>query len=396
MRPVLLALLAGGWIVAAVLLWQTSVPGLDLPDVELREHFTASELADAERIDRFFRLTFALSLVATLVVLALYAAFGARFARESAAGRIGTGMLLGMLGLGLVWFAAVPFEVADLWWARRNDLAEDSYVELVLGSFLALGGEFLFISFALLVVMGLARLVGERWWIPGAAVFAGLVLLFTFVAPYLLPGQERLDDPQLVADARRAAFAQGAAPVPVYVLDIPGETEEPNAGAVGLGPTRRILVWDSLLAGDFDAGELFTVLAHETAHHARDHLWKSVAWFALFALPGALVIARVARRRGGMADPRAVPLVLFVFVLLTTAALPLDNAFSRRMEAEADWVALETTSDPDAARRLFEDFSTLVHTDPSPPTWAFVLAQTHPTLEERLAMVDAWEAEQGR
>ncbi|MGI9111807.1 MAG: hypothetical protein ACR2GT_06390 [Gaiellaceae bacterium] len=45
-------------------------------------------------------------------MLALYAWRGAGFARESAAGRIGTGMLLGMIGLALVWLSQVPFRLA--------------------------------------------------------------------------------------------------------------------------------------------------------------------------------------------------------------------------------------------------------------------------------------------
>ena len=54
---------------------------------------------------------------------------GARFARESAAGRIGTGMLLGMIGLALVWLSQVPFGLAELWWDRRYDQAEVGYLE---------------------------------------------------------------------------------------------------------------------------------------------------------------------------------------------------------------------------------------------------------------------------
>ena len=57
-------------------------------------------------------------------------AAGARFARESAAGPIGTGMLLGMLGLGLVWLVQLPFTLLDVWWARRYDLTESGYLDV--------------------------------------------------------------------------------------------------------------------------------------------------------------------------------------------------------------------------------------------------------------------------
>ncbi len=77
-----------------MLLWQSSVPGdLRLPNLDVRGYFGAVELEEARDYQRFVRVNFILTQVALLVVLGLYAVFGPRFARESAAGRIGTGML---------------------------------------------------------------------------------------------------------------------------------------------------------------------------------------------------------------------------------------------------------------------------------------------------------------
>ena len=83
-----------------------------------------------------------------------------RYARESAAGPIGTGMLLGMLGLAIVWIAQLPFTVAALWWQRRHDVSEVGYFEYVFGDWLALGGTFVAVCLALLIVMALARWLG--------------------------------------------------------------------------------------------------------------------------------------------------------------------------------------------------------------------------------------------
>ena len=63
------------------------------------------------------------------------------------------------------------------------------------------------------------------------------------------------------------------------------------------------------------------------------------------------------------------------------------------MESEADWKALETTHDPAAARGLFREFAVTSLGDPSPPTWAYLLLQTHPTLAQRVAMANAWAEE---
>src|SRR5438552_16743147 len=100
--------------------------------------------------------------------------------RGSAAGPIGTGFLLGMLGLALVWLAQLPFGVVDLWWARRHDVVHIGYVEWLVDDFFGLGGEFLYLCLALLIVMGLARLVRQAWWIPGSLAFVPLAGLVAF------------------------------------------------------------------------------------------------------------------------------------------------------------------------------------------------------------------------
>ena len=258
-------------------------------------------------------------------------------------------MLLGMLGFAFVWIAELPFGLAQLWWDRRHDVSEQGYIEWALNSFLGLGGTFLFICVAIGIVMALARPLRERWWIPGAAVFVGLGLLFTFLGPYLVPDQHPLRNERLAAEADRLAHKQGVPDIPVRVEDVDQFTDEPNAFATGLGPTRRVILWNTLLDPPFSDREVRVVIAHELGHHSRDHLWKLSAWFALVAVPMAWIIAMLTRRRGGMYEARAVPLALLIWVVLQVAISPAQNALTRRYEAEADWVALETSRDPRAA-----------------------------------------------
>lgn len=380
--------LAALWAVAIAWLWGTRVPaGLALPPVELG--IDAATVARAERFEAFFRILFLVSQLVLVGVLALYAWQGARFARESAAGRIGTGMLLGMIGLALVWLSQIPFRLAAVWWSRRYDQTDSGYVETLFSNWLELGAEFLAICFALAVVMALAGRFPRRWWIAAAPVFVAIGAAFTFAFPFLVQ-TEPLDRPALEADAKAYASAQGIEPVPVAVEDVSDFTKTPNAYAVGLGPTRTVVFWSTLLDGRFRAGELRVVLAHELAHHSRRHLLEGIAWYALFALPGAWLIAVATRRRGGMAQPAAVPVSLLVLVVLELASTPFYNLVSRHMEQEADWVALETTRDPDSAAALFRRFATESLNDPDPPRWAYYLFDSHPTVEERIALAEAW------
>jgi len=384
--------LAGAWAAVAYSLWQSRVPGgLDLPEVDVAQRIDPEVIARSERYERFFRIEFVVSQAVLIGVLLAYAKWGIRFARESAAGRIGTGMLLGMIGLALVWISQVPFRLAEVWWDRRYDQTDSGYVETLFANWFQLGAEFLFICFALVIVMAIAGRFPRRWWLGAAPVFVGLATLFAFIFPYLSPTEPLLRD-DLKAAAEDYAEKQGIEPVRVAVEDVSDFTNAPNAYAVGFGPSKRIVFWSTMLDGRFGDGEVKVVLAHELAHHSRNHIPESLGWYALFALPGAWLIAVVTRRRGGMANPAAVPLSLLVIVLLNLVSLPVYNAISRHMEQEADWVALETTRDPESAAGLFQNFTLESLNDPDPPGWSYVLFDSHPSVEQRIAMAEAWRA----
>jgi STE24 endopeptidase len=388
-----LAAAAVAWIVAAYFLWQTTVPeGLDRPDVQPASLFPSGTLDAARDYERFVRWDFVAAQIVILGVVAAWAWFGPRFVRESAAGPIGTGMLLAMLGLGFIWLLQLPFGLAELWWQRRHDVSKASYGDWIVGGWFGLGGQFLFVCLAILIVVGLARLLGDWWWLPGGAAFVGLAALFAFVAPFLIPGQTPLRYPELDAKTRSYEQELGLPHIPIRVQDVSGETTAPNAEAVGLGPTRRVVLWSTILSPAFTLEEQEVVVAHELGHHARHHLLKSIGWYALFAIPGAFLIALVTRTRGGMGNAEAVPLGLFVLILLSTIALPLQNVITRHLESEADWVALNVTHDPGDAEALFEEFTVATHSDPSPPTWSYVLMETHPTGLQRIEMARAWQA----
>ncbi len=398
MRLATLALLAGVWAAAAFFLWDsTHVPdGLHIGGLHTRDFFTERLLRKGDHYETFLRVNSLLATVATIVVFVFYARHGKRFMRESAAGPIGTGMLLAMLGFALVWLVRVPFQVAALWWDRRYDVSHASYWEVVFGGWLALGVQFVFLCAAVLVVMGFARLVGDRWWIPGAAYFVALFALFVFISPYLVGSSHRLRDPQLQADFERLARQERVDGIPVRVQDVHGDTSAANAFTVGFGPTRKVFVWDTLLDGRFSRKEIDFVFAHELGHQARLHLAKAIGWYALFTIPFAFVVARATRGRGGIGMPEAIPLALLVVVLLSTAATPLQAAITRHQEMEADWMALQATHDPRAGQKLFQRFATTSLSDPDPPTWAYLWFDDHPTLMQRIGMTRAWATREGR
>jgi len=379
------------WLWAVSLLLRTAVPsGLRLPHINAEAVFGRKLVHDAAHVERFFLLTWVLGQIVLLGTLWIYSRRGLRYVKESAAGPIGTGMLLGMMGLAIVWIVQLPFGLADLWWARRHDLTEIGYIDWAFGHYFQLGGTFVSICVALLIVMFLARWLGEKWWIPGAAVFVAVGAGFAFAQPYLLSNTTPLRDPGLKRTAIAYERAQGISGVRLAVEDVSGTTSQANAYAIGFGPSRTLVLWSTMVDGTFSDRQVHVVLAHEIGHHSSHHIPKGLAWFGLFALPAAWLLMRLTRRRGGMGSPEAVPLALLLVAVIQLSLAPAQAWISRRMEAEADWKALQTTRDPAAARGLFVGFGKTSLGNPNPPTWAHVLLDDHPTLAQRVAMVEAW------
>jgi STE24 endopeptidase len=382
--------------VGAVLLYRTAVPhDLQLPEVDAKEVFGEELVEDAERYERFLYVLWVLATLALLGALLVYAHRGAAYARESAAGPIGTGILLGMLGLAVVWLVRLPFGLAALWWGRRHELTELGYVEWLFADWGVLLGEVVAICVALVIVMGLARRFGEHWWLPGAGAFVGIAAAFLLVMPYLATGSEHLANEALVEAGDRFEQELGLPDIPIRVDEVSDEWKQANAYAYGIGPSRRVVFWDTMLQQPFDGDEQQVVLAHELAHHSQDHLPKGIGWFAIFAFPGAWILMQSTRGRGGMGQPEAVPLALLVVVIMQLVAAPTANWLSRRMEAEADWKALQVTRDPDALEGVMVGISETSLAEPDPPGWIQFLTGTHPTLEDRVAMARAWAARRG-
>jgi STE24 endopeptidase len=180
----------------------------------------------------------------------------------------------------------------------------------------------------------------------------------------------------------------------VAVADFSRKGRTANAAVVGLGRTRRILVSDTLLR-EFPVEEVEVVLAHELAHHARRHVAKGLLLQSVLVL-AALWTADRALRAGaaalglaGPADPAGLPLLALVVAGLGLLTTPLVAAWSRRLEREADRVALDVTGAPHAFVAAMERLGRLNLAERQPGRLRELLFATHPSLEARIAAARA-------
>lgn len=235
----------------------------------------------------------------------------------------------------------------------------------------------------------------RRWWLAaaGGVVLAGSA--YTYAGPTVIdplfnrfqalpPGPTRADVLEL---ARRAGVDVGD----VFVVDASKRTTGANAYVTGLGDTKRVVLYDTLLQ-EFTRDEVRLVVAHELAHvHYRD-VPRGLLFLLLVAPAGMLAVKRITDRLAPEGPPSAatVPALALSLALVVTPVTWVSNQLSRRVEARADSYALRLTDAP-AAFLSFERRIALQNVaDPDPPRISRFVLGTHPSIVERLGIGEAY------
>ena len=388
-----LLVLAAVWLVAGFFLWRTSVPRLHIPDLDPRDYFSTDELARAHSYRRVSRALLLGSLAAELIVLALLV-WKARPLADALGGvgrgRIRTGILVAVaVGLAL-WLATLPFGATSLWWRRRYGLSTQSAAGWLRDQAVAVGVECLLLAGAAAVTLGLAAWLGRSWWLAAAPLFVFAGVLYFIAQPLVIQPLfnkfHPLDNSRLTADIKELGAKEGVTVDKVLVADASKRTTTANAYVSGLGPTKRVVFYDTILDGRFTQAELESVAAHELGHVAKSHIWKGLGWFALISVPGVFLVWWFTERRGGLPDPRLVPLAIAAALVYALLVMPFGNLVSRRYEAEADWMALTTTDDPQSFIGLEKQLTVTSLGGADPPDWSNLLFGTHPTPMKRIGM----------
>jgi STE24 endopeptidase len=257
-----------------------------------------------------------------------------------------------------------------------------------------------------------ALVLGARWEPPGwpwvaAAAAVLLVLALAMIGPVLIePLFNRFTplDPGPLRTRLLDLAATMEVPVrDVLVADASRRTTRVNAYVSGLGRTRRVVVYDTLLAAAAPsstggADEVALVAAHELAHvRHRDVLWGTVGAAALAAVSVLAAVALfdlegVQRALGveGLGDPLAAAGLLLLGAVGGLAVAPVASAISRWAEARADWVSLEVTRDPATAVAVERRLALENRADLRPSKLLLVLFASHPSTMARIAQAWLW------
>jgi Zn-dependent protease with chaperone function len=244
--------------------------------------------------------------------------------------------------------------------------------------------------------VALMRRFPRTWWAPGAGLAVGFGTVVTWLGPVVLDpifnrftplpeGETRSDVLEL---ARRAGVDVGE----VFEVDASRRTTAGNAYVNGLGRTKRVVLFDTLLR-DFERDEVRLVVAHELGHVRHDDVRRFLAMLALLMPAAMLAIALVAEElqpADQPPGPAALPAVALAATLVGLPVRSVANQLSRRVEKRTDQFALDLTGAPEPFIGFERRITVQNVMEPDPPRWAEILFGTHPTTLERIGAAVAF------
>lgn len=267
-------------------------------------------------------------------------------------------------------------------------------------------------SLLVLVLFWIIRRSPTRWWFWFWIPTMAAVLFGVFLSPILVdPLFNRFEplqqhDPALVTQLERVAQRSGVVLPPdrMFLMRASQKVTSLNAYVTGFGPSKRLVLWDTTIAAS-TPDELSAIFGHELGHYALDHIQLGLGFTAVLLLVGFYAGQRIVpwllRVRGGRWQIRSVDdwaclaVLLLVLQILTFASEPLDNAFSRALEHNADIYGQEAihgiVADPQAATvSSFQKLGEVSLDDPTPHPFVDLWTSSHPSIAERAAFAAAY------
>ncbi len=367
--------------------------------VEIGAYFSATEI---ERGARFARPQLALAAGRAMIDLAALGLIVRRAPgilrrrpdRPVLAGAVAGAGLSVALSLPPLPLAAVARRRAigvglatQSWRGWALDLIKANVIEAALTA--AAGGAVVFVT----------RRYPRGWWLPAAAGSVGLGALLAALAPVLLDPVFNdftpLPEGETRADVLALAGTAGVKVGEVYSIDASRRTTAANAYVNGLGPTKRVVLFDTLL-DRYSRDEVRVVVAHELAHVRHRDVPRSILFAAIVAPPAVLAIQRLSWTLSAERGSAAMLPPLALAAALVSAPLGLiGNRLSRSVERRADSFSLELAQAPEAFISFERAIALQNVADLDPPRWVHRLLATHPSTAERIGFAVSYQNQAG-
>jgi STE24 endopeptidase len=271
---------------------------------------------------------------------------------------------------------------------------------------LAVGGVGL--ALVLWIPYLLLRKSPRRWWLYAGLATLPIATFVLIVSPVwldpLFNDFGRMKDRALEARILALAERAGIPGSRVYEVRKSVDTKTVNAYVTGVGSTKRIVLWDTMLA-KLDRDQITFVMAHEMGHFVLHHVLAIIVGATLLVTASLCAVHRVAlpiiaRYRGRfgfdrLSDVASFPLLLLLAGVVSLLTTPLVLAYSRYQEHEADRFALELTRNNRAGATTFVRLQEENLTVPRPGPVYTMWRASHPSLADRIGFANhyrPWES----
>jgi STE24 endopeptidase len=277
--------------------------------------------------------------------------------------------------------------VTQSWRGWAADLVKGAAIEAVIA-----GG-------AGAAVVAVTQRYPRRWWLPasvGSVLFGGaLATVAPVVLDPLFNDFTPLPEGETRSDVLELARAAGVKVGEVYSVDASRRTTAANAYVAGLGPTKRVVLFDTVL-DRYTRDEIRVVVAHELAHVRNRDVIRGVAFAALVAPAATLAVQQLSWKlspeRG---TPGALPALALAAAAVGAATGLIGNRLSRAIERRSDDYSLTLTGAPEAFISFERAIAIQNVADLDPPKWVTSLLATHPATAERIATAVSYSSMDG-
>jgi len=250
------------------------------------------------------------------------------------------------------------------------------------------------------LIYGTIRVAPQRWWLIAWAVFMGLSVFLVQIAPVVLFPLfykfQPLEDEELKQRLLQLCRRAGTRVRGVYEWKLSAKSKKANAALTGLGPTRRIIISDTLLE-NYSADEVEAVLAHELGHHVRRHMLKGILVQVAITFCGFWATARVLRYAVEqrhmfdlLSDFASLPLLALVSVVASSLIMPFLNAYSRHNERQADDYCFRALPSVEPFISSMDKLAEQNLAERNPSRWVEWFFHSHPPIVKRIRAAEGF------
>jgi Zn-dependent protease with chaperone function len=272
----------------------------------------------------------------------------------------------------------------------------DSLKELMVG--IIMGFLFLWVPYLLL------KKSPKRWWLYTGLLAIPFLFFIMLISPVWIdplfnkfaPMNDKVLEGKILALADRAGI-EGSR---VYEVNKSVDTKAVNAYVTGFMKTKRIVLWDTIIA-KLNEKELLFVMGHEMGHYVLSHVITGILFFSILIL----LILYVAHRTAGVLiekfkarfgfdqlfDIASLPLIILLINIFSLVISPIAMGFSRYQEHEADRFGLEITRSNHDAATAFVKLQKENLSNPRPGLLYKLWRSSHPPLGERIDFCNEYQ-----